>query len=226
MDGDRPANHSNLILWGYRYSVYTRIVKMVLLHQDLAYTSREVDPFAEPPDPELLSLSPIGRVPVLDHSGFVLSETTAICQYLNALQPVNPLVPQDPQAVARMMQAISIIDAHGYWPMVRQVFSHAGFRPLIDAPSDQGLIEQGIRQSGPVLLALNTIATQGVGLNGRTLTLADLHLAPMIGYFDMATQGKRALRTYPALARWWDEMQQNRAYIETDPGLATLAPEA
>ena len=39
------------------------------------------------------------------------------------------LQPAEPQALARMDQIIGIVDAYAYWPLVRQVFSHAVFRP-------------------------------------------------------------------------------------------------
>lgn len=216
----------DVTLWGYRFSVYTRIARMALHCRGIAYGSRETDPFADPPDPELNRMSPFGRVPVLDHGGFVLSETTAICRYIAAGFPGLPLVPKDPRAAARMDQVISAMDAHGYWPMVRQVFSHAVFRPLIGAESDPELISDGLSKSAPVLRLMNDVAEEQLVLSNTGLTLADLHLAPMIGYFDMAPQGQRSLRTYPALSRWWDKMQSHPAYLATDPGLATLAADA
>jgi glutathione S-transferase len=213
----------DVTLWGYRYSVYTRIVRMVLLHLGVPYRAREADPFADPPDPDLARIAPIGRVPVLDHAGFTLSETSAICRYLAAIFPNTALVPEAPQARARMDQAIATMDAHGYWPMVRQVFAHAVFRPVIGAAPDGAQITEGLVAAAPVLRLLNEIAAEGRILDGKSLCLADMHLAPMIGYFEMAPQGLRALRTYPALMAWWEGMQRQRVYQDTDPGIATLA---
>lgn len=228
MDSDSVPPHESdqMALWGYRYSVYTRIARMVLHFRDIAYVSHEADPFADPPDPALTRVSPFGRVPVLDHGGFVLSETTAICRYIATGFPGQRLVPAAPHAAARMDQVISAMDAHGYWPMVRQVFSHAVFRPLIGAEANPDTISDGLTRSAPMLRLLNNAAEEQLIMSHRELTLADLHLAPMIGYFDMAPQGQRALRTYPALYRWWGRMKAHPAYLSTDPGLATLTSDA
>ncbi|WP_420010492.1 glutathione S-transferase family protein [Tateyamaria sp.] len=214
-----------LTLYGYRYSVYTRIARMTLAALNVDYISVEVDPFADPPDPELAKVTRFHRVPVLDHDGFTLCETSVITRYLATTLPGTNLIPDGPKAQARMAQTIAIIDAYGYWPMVRQVFSHGVFRPLIGADADPQIVQQGLAAATPILAQLNDIAAEGLVLNGP-LTLADLHLAPMLGYFAMAPQGAQALQTHPALTKWWDKMQQHPTYIATDPSLATLSPQA
>jgi glutathione S-transferase len=42
-----------------------------------------------------LSLNPYGRVPTLEEDGFVLFESTAILNYLEATRPRPPLMPAD-----------------------------------------------------------------------------------------------------------------------------------
>ena len=70
-------------LIGYRYSVYLRIVRVVLAEKGVAFAHVEVDPFAGPPD-WYLALHPFGRVPTLRHGDFVLYETSAIARYVDA----------------------------------------------------------------------------------------------------------------------------------------------
>jgi glutathione S-transferase len=211
-----------LTLYGYRYSVYTRIARMALSVRGLAYHTHELDPFAEVPDPVLAQVSPFGRVPVLEHDGFRLCETAAITRYLARAFPGPALIPEDPGAEARMVQAIAVIDAYGYWPMVRQVFSHAVFRPLIGAAPEPGRVAEGLEAARPVLGLLDALAAEKRGLHAGAITLADLHLAPMIGYFAMAPEGRALLAEYPALTGWWDDLSRHPAYLATDPGLATL----
>ena len=212
-----------LRLYGYRYSVYTRIARMVLVLRDLGYDAVEVNPFDLPSDPKLALVAPFQRVPVLDHDGFVLFETSAITRYLATRFPGPELVPEDAKAAARLEQVIAIVDAYGYRPMVRQVFSHAVFRPLIGEPVEPDQIIKGLEATAPVLRVLDGIAAEGLVLVPNRPTLADLHLAPMIGYFIMADAGRAALDACPALAAWWQVMSRHPAYGATDPGLATLA---
>jgi glutathione S-transferase len=201
-----------MILHGYTYSVYTRTVHMALLEKPIPFQMREVDPFTTPIDPTLAQLNPFQRVPVLCDGDFTLYETTAILRYLDALKPERPLIPQDPKAAARMQQAMSIMDANGYFPLVRQVFSNAVFNPMFGEPSDPDEIAAGLRAAPAVLGALDGIAAEGLVLTGQTVTLADLHLAPMIGYFSMAPAGRSVLANYPALNAWWQMAQLRPAY--------------
>jgi glutathione S-transferase len=71
----------------------------------------------------------------------------------------------------------------------------------------------------PVLAMLETIAAEGRVLDGAGLTLADLHLAPMIAAFTAAPEGYRALAAHPALHGWWQAMVGRRSLARTDPGL-------
>ena len=84
----------------------------------------EANPFAAEPDAELSRHTAFGRVPVLRHGAFALTETAAIIWYLDDLTAGQALRPEDAQATARMLQVIGIIDAYGYQPMVKDVFSH------------------------------------------------------------------------------------------------------
>ncbi len=213
-----------LTLYGYRYSVYTRIARMALSVGGVAYDTSEVNPFDNPPDRTLMKVTPFQRVPVLDHDGFVLFETSAITRYVAARFGRADLVPSDPDGAARMQQVIAIVDAYGYWPMVRQVFSHLVFRPMSDQPGDKDQITEGLARAHVVLSALEAIAAERLVLNPARLTLADLHLAPMIGYLAMAGQGRATLAEFPALGSWWRGISRHSAYVATDPGLATPAP--
>lgn len=212
-----------VVVHGYRYSVYTRILKATLYERNVDYRMREVDPFAAEPEPEFLRVSPHSRVPVLEHDGFRLHETAVICRYIAQVFPGAPLVPADPRAEARMGQVIAIVDAYGYWPMVRQVFSHGVFRPLMAQASDPDQIIAGMEAAAPVLDSLELIAHEGLVLNGAERSLADLHLGPMMDYFRMVPDGFAALRARPALSRWWAETRHWAPMMETAPGLSAQA---
>ena len=54
--------------------------------------------------------------------------------------------------------------------------------------------------SRAVLAALETLAAEGLCLDGETVTLADCHLAPMVGYFTLAPEGAKALASCSGLS--------------------------
>ncbi|MCR9126389.1 MAG: glutathione S-transferase family protein [Rhodobacteraceae bacterium] len=208
-------------LFSFRHSVYGRIARMTLLVRGLDYELIETDPFADPPDPVLAQVSPFGLVPVLEHDGFRLTETAVICRYLAQAFPGDALIPDDPRAAARMAQVAAVIDTQGYWPMVRQVFGQAVFLPMMGETGDPELIADGLADARTVLQMLDGIAAEGLVLNGP-VTLADLHLAPMMAYFTGAPQGAAALAEFSDLSRWWQGMAGHPALGGTDPALATM----
>jgi glutathione S-transferase len=203
-------------LHGYRYSAYNRIARLVLLSKKVGHRTIEVDPFAELSD-EYLMLHPFGRVPVLTHGAFKLFETSAITRYIDRAFEGPALQPEAAAALARMDQVIAVIDAYAYWPMVRQVSSHAFFRPLLGERSSREEIDAGLQASRKVLSFLDGVAGEGVVLTGRDITLADCHLAPMMDYFLRAEEGKAALSPHLALQKWWDRVSGLDILKATDP---------
>ncbi len=199
-------------LIGYQHSVYVRIVRAVLREKGVPFRHVEVDPFGPVPD-WYRALHPFGRVPVLRHGAFVVYETAAICRYVDAAFSGMRLVPTEARAAARMQQVIGIVDGYGYWPMVRQVFAHTVFRPRMEGETgDPAEVAAGLRAAAGVLGALEGLI-EGEWLAGEALSLADLHLGPMMGYFTAAPEGAAMLAGYPKLAVWWGRMNQRRSLV-------------
>ncbi|MGH1424843.1 MAG: glutathione S-transferase family protein [Pseudooceanicola sp.] len=207
-------------LFGFRYSVYVRAVRLGLEERGIRYDLIEVDPFA-PADPENPNPHPMNRVPVLAHDGFQVFETSAILTYLAGL-PGGALIPTDPKAHARMVQVQSIVDSYAYWPLVRQVYSAAAYDIAQGGKRDQAEIDRGLAASLPALSMVEDIAAEGFVLKNQCLTLADLHLAPMIAAFATAPEGRACLAGFPALSHWWNAFQTRDSLRKTDPGLPPL----
>lgn len=210
---------TSVIVHGYHISVYNRIVQMTLRQKGVAYTSVEINPFSNAVPESYREMHPFGRVPVLVHGEFQIYETAAIARYIDQAFDGPPLIPDEAKPAARMAQVISIVDNYGYWPMVRQVCSHRVFRPLQGQRADEAEIARGLKASRTVLSALDKIAGEGLVLDAQTITLADCHLAPMIGYFVQAVEGQEELKRHQALARWWTWIAGQQSYKDTEPQL-------
>jgi glutathione S-transferase len=208
-----------IVLHGYQYSVYLRIARMVLVEKGVPYSRVEVNPFASDMPKEYLNLHPFRRVPTLIHDDYVLYETQAITRYIDEAFVGPPLQPVHARQRARMTQIISIIDAYGYLPMVRQVFSQRVFGPRIGRVADEAQLRAGIEGSSRVLSALESIvALDGPVAGGGDWSLADFHLAPMIAYLAAAPEGESAIAERAKLAAWWDVIRERASLRETDPG--------
>jgi glutathione S-transferase len=208
-----------LVLHGYRYSVYLRVVRLVLAEKGVTYDRVEVNPFVADISADYLELHPFGRVPTLIDDGFVLYETSAITRYVARVFPGPNLQPDDPRAMARMDQIIAVVDAYAYWPLVRQVFSHRVFRPAAGQPTDEVEVAKGLAASARVLKALEDLAAPAAFLTGEKASLADFHLAAMLAYFTEAPEGLDLLAGHKRLAGWWRDFARRPAMAATDPGL-------
>ena len=208
-----------LVLHGYRYSVYNRIARLALVEKGVAYERVEVNPFAPDMPQSYLAMHPFGRVPTLIHDGFVLYETGAIIRYVDRAFPGPALQPVEPRALARVDQIIGVVDSYGYWPLVRQVFSHGFFRPKRGMEGDQTEVARGLEASAKVLAALEALAANDAFLTGAALSLADLHLGAMIDYFVRAPEGAALLSRHERLSSWWQRTAARPSFAITDPGL-------
>lgn len=205
------------VLHGYRPSVYVRVARLALAEKGVAYDRVEVNPFAPDVPAEYLALHPFNRVPTLVHDGFVLYETGAITRYIDRAFAGPPLQPADPRALARMDQIIGIVDAYAYWPLVRQVYVHAVALPRRGEASDPKEIAGGLAAATKVLVALEGLAADAAFLVGPTLSLADLHLLPMVAYFSEAPEGAALLARHERLKNWFEHMTTRPSFAATDP---------
>lgn len=201
-------------VFGYKYSVYTWIVRLALAERQLTYGWTEVNPF----DPNSANPHPFGRVPMLSHGDFRLYEVSAITTYLDTAFPGETWTPDTPEAKAQVAQVIGIVDSYGYWPMVREVFAPAVFASSEGETPNAGLIAEGMEKTKAVLAALEEIAAEGHVLSGP-LTRADLHLAPMMGYFAAYPPAADILSEFERLSAWFAGVSQRPSYLATRPHL-------
>ena len=92
---------SDLTLWGFDASTYVRTVKMVLAEKGITgFNQVQLNVLkGEPKTPEHMERHPFGKVPVLDHDGMRILETSAIARYINDVFPNKSLVPSTPRIV-------------------------------------------------------------------------------------------------------------------------------
>ncbi len=196
----------DVVLYGAAYSVYVRIARLTLAEKGVPYRLVEVDVFDDEAAREAhLVRQPFGKIPAFAHGGFQIYETTAICRYVDETFAGPRLQPSTPRDRARMMQAISILDSYAYRTLVWDIFAERVMMPSQGRAPDEAKIAAALPKARTCLAALNDLAPDAAWLAGDTLTLADLHAAPMIDYLLRAPEG-RMLAGQRRLARWWTAM--------------------
>ena len=202
------------ILFGAAYSVYVRVARLALAEKGVPYRLEEVDVFGGPPA-DYVRRHPFGRIPAFEHDGFRLYETAAITRYVDEAFPGPPLQPEAPRARARMNQVIGILDSYAYRTLVWDIFVERVRAPILGRPTDEARVAAALPKAATCLQALADLRGPGPWLAGPTLTLADLHAAPMFAYFLMAPEAASLLSRHPGVSEWWTLMSARPSLAET-----------
>jgi glutathione S-transferase len=203
----RPALH------GADYSVYVRIARMALEEKGVGYDLMPVDVFAEGGPPAWYrEHHPFGRIPAFEHDGFRLFETGAISRYVDEAFDGPSLQPAAPRERAVMNQIIGLIDSYAYRAMVWDV----AVERLEGNPPDEARIAAGLCVAETALTVLSRLKAPGAWLLGDDISLADLHAAPVIGYFVKVEEARRLLRAFPSLDGWWTKIGERPSFAATE----------
>jgi glutathione S-transferase len=102
-----------LELYAISGSPYTWRVQLALEHKQIPYALRTLSISAgEQRAPAFLALNPRGRVPVLVDGDYVLNESLAILQYVEARWPAPPLFGTTPRQTGDIWRVISEYGAY------------------------------------------------------------------------------------------------------------------
>ena len=208
---------SKMKLWGFDGSTYVRSVKMLLAEKQYTdFEQVQVNVLAgEPKSAEHLSRHPFGKVPVLDHDGMRILETSAITRYLNDVLPGKSLVPATPKDRARMDMVLSVIDSYGYGALVGGVAAYHLFPDFVGGKND-AMHAAGV-DNGKKAIAL-AMQTRGASpFIAGDLSLADLYLAPIAFYLSL-TPDMPELLAIEGFADWWARIQALKSFQDTPPG--------
>lgn len=187
------------VLFGPSYSVYVRIVKIVLAEKGVDCERVEFDVFDRNDWPsDWLERHPFGLAPAFEHDGFRLYEARAIARYIDEAFDGPSLQPEDAPGRARMEQVISVLDGQGYWPMVRQIF----VQRREQGRADEAVISEAVPKAARCLAALADLLAAQAYFAGD-FSLADAQAAPMFHYFLSTPEGQEMLQAQPRLAAWW-----------------------
>ena len=126
-----------LVLYHGANSVCSVKVRIVLAEKGLQWEGRHIDlPKGEHLRPDYLKINPRAVVPVLEHNGALIRESTVICEYLNGLNDGPQLVPSTFLEQARMrVWGINTLEYHD--SVNTLTFSSYQRRMLLAKPAEE-----------------------------------------------------------------------------------------
>lgn len=193
------------------FSTFSRRVRIALLEKKIACELIEVNMTAGAHrGEEYRKLNPYGRVPTLEEDGFVLYESTAILEYLEATHPEPALVPRDARGRALVSMHMKLCDLQ----LARQ--SGTIIFPKRFLPKerwDEAAMAQAKKEIERHVGILETQLAGKTWLVGDRYSLVEVCYAPFVEFFPLMeiTPGTN-------VAAWSKRMLERPSSVETKPG--------
>ena len=127
--------------------------------------------------PDYLKMNPNGRVPVLDHDGYILTESHAIMQYLADITPGQTLYPTAVRERADVNRWLFWSAAHFQVAVSVLNWEHNVKALLNLGPANPAEVARGERLFGEVGRVLDSHLAERTWIAQDRLTLADLAIA-------------------------------------------------
>jgi glutathione S-transferase len=205
-------------LYDYPAAPSPRKVRLFIAEKGLTIPTVEVDLRSQAQQaPEFLAKNPGGTVPVLElDDGTCLTETLAICRYLEGIHPEPNLMGANPKEAALVLMWHDIVLLDGYLGLQEALRnSHPAFKGrALGGPKSYeqipALAERGKQRAAAFFDRLDAHLGDHRYIAADRFTYADI-----VGYvtLEFAPRAARSNPTdgRPALKRWRDEIAERPA---------------
>jgi len=193
-----------LTFYYHPLSPIARRVWIALLEKEIPFQPVVVNLNGEQLKPDFLALNPFHHVPVLVDGDFRVIESLAILDYLEAKYPTPSLLPQTPEAIARM-RMVQMVTTNELTPKL-PALTLASESPDPDEETMQHIVR--------VFDFLTGELGDADYFGGETLSLADVTagaLFPLLCRLGVSLKGHRAI------AAWYNRITTRQAWVETEP---------
>ena len=192
---------------GHPLSPFVRKVLLVLDAKGVAYDNPMV--FPADPSPAFRAISPLGRIPVLQHGDFTTPDSSVICRYLDRVFPQMPIYPADPQLEARALWVEEYADTALIEVCAGLFQQRYLFPKMMGKPTDEAVVQDILLNRMPPVLAYVESITPSTGyFVGDALSIADIAI---VTCFLQAQYGEFSVdaAAYPKLSAY---VQRGFAY--------------
>jgi glutathione S-transferase len=172
---------------------------------------------AIPHSPEVDAIHAFGKIPVMRHGDVTLSESRAICFYIDHTFDGPALAPRHPIEGARTEEWISLVNTHIDPLLVRQYLVAHLFPGTPDGSPNRAAIDAALPKMEQHFAVLDRAVAKTGHLVGDTFTLADINLLPILHYMGKAPESGPMLRRYASLSSYVDRHLSRPSAKEATP---------
>ncbi|NYS25324.1 glutathione S-transferase family protein [Rhodobacteraceae bacterium 2376] len=135
--------------------------------------------------PEFMRRNPAGKVPVLRYEGRILTESQAICEYIDETVPTPPLMPRDPRARYEVRRLCAWFDDKFHHEVTANLLYERVNKKLMgQGYPDSRAIKTGSARIKYHLDYMGWLLDQRRWLAGNDMTLADFAAAAHLSCLD------------------------------------------
>ncbi len=136
-------------------------------------------------EPDFLRRNPAGKVPVLKIDGMIMSESAAICEYLEEAYPETPLMPKDPVGRYEVRRLVGWFDDKFHHEVTSKlVYERVNKKVMKQGYPDSKNVKAGSKMIKYHLDYLTWLLDQRRWLAGDVMTLADFAAAAHLSSLD------------------------------------------
>ncbi|MBX3710141.1 MAG: glutathione S-transferase family protein [Gammaproteobacteria bacterium] len=174
------------ILYGSIVSPYVRKVAIILDLKKIDYTLEVLIPFIEKDKKKILDMNPLGKVPVYQEGSFMLSDSSAICGYLERQYPGSLIYPTTAEHYAKCLWYEEYADSQ-LMPNILTVAFNTLFAAKFNLIPDMDAVQSALDNKLPQIFTYldKEIENKKYFVNDQ-LSLADISIAVSFLNFEMA----------------------------------------
>lgn len=136
-------------------------------------------------DPDFLRRNPAAKVPVLRLDGIMMSESTAICEYIEETRPDPVLMPKDPVARLEVRRLVSWFDDKFHNEVTSKLlYERVNKKVMGKGYPDSGNVKAGAKAIKYHLDYMTWLLDHRRWLAGDVMTLADFAAAAHLSALD------------------------------------------
>ncbi|WP_439136396.1 FtsZ-binding protein FzlA [Roseicyclus sp.] len=170
-------------LYHFALSPFCRKVRLVLAEKRIEVEL--IDEKYWEPSTEFLRRNPAGKVPVLKIDGMMLTESSAICEYLEETRPEPALFPADPKARAEVRRLINWFDDKFHHEVTANLVYERVNKKIMRAGYPDGkAVKTGAQQIKYHLDYMAWLLDHRRWLAGDAMTMADFTAAAHLSCLD------------------------------------------
>lgn len=200
---------------GSYLSPYVRKVLVCLELKGIQYEIDPIVPFYG--NDEFTRLNPVRRVPVLVDDDLVVTESAAICEYLEERNPTPSILPADVKQRARARSLQGFADGRLGDVLIWKLFNQRIIRRFVwREPVDEAVLAKAVDEEIPAILAYleGLLPEQGFLFDG--ISVADIALACMFHNAALARYEIDATR-WPRSAAYFARALDLPAFLKLRP---------